>query len=83
MTLPRKQYDLPSGAFPFTVIAKKAVGGDWVWAVTVLRPKSGDRVELHIPPLRKEFGPVSITTIDGQGNLTFQFPDKRDVAREN
>ncbi len=58
--------DLEPEDFPFTIICL-APGGVPVWGVTVFKPPPGTRVPLHIPGLAREYGPITVKTINGQG----------------
>jgi hypothetical protein len=66
--------DMEPEDFPLSIVAWRRheldtdrLYTEWLWAVTVLRPPPGERVELPVPGYGGDGAPVYVTTYTGEG----------------
>lgn len=70
MRLPVASHDLPASYYPFTIQAYHPETQRIVWERYVEMPPPGQKMVLHIPPLRKLYGhPVGIRVLFANGEV--------------
>jgi hypothetical protein len=67
--------DLPESSFPFTVEALHPKTNQVVWSTVVAKPEPGQKIALHIPPLRRQLGhSVKFRAVWPDGTITTMGP---------